>query len=145
MNIADIQFPVFKPYNKPAIEIYLSGCNRRCIDCHNEELWDFNFGKPLIIEDLIKYLKNKQDWFECIGVTGGDLLCQNKTEAALLSAELRIAFVDKKMWLFTGENKFSAIPEWVMQIYDVIKHGSYIKELKIEGFPASSNQKMWKK
>ena len=140
-----IQFPVFNPYIKSTCEIYISGCTRKCKECHNPELWDFNYGEELNIEELIKYLKDREDLFDIISITGGDLLEQNINEAADFIQKLNEIFKYKQFWLFTGyelknlqQDKF----DWVFIFFDYIKIGCYQKELKQEGFPASSNQKL---
>jgi hypothetical protein len=45
------------------------------------------------------------------------------------------------MWLFTGSEK-EKIPLWGFEYFDRIKVGSYKEELKQDGFPSSSNQRM---
>ena len=77
MNLAALQFPTFQPYQEAAVEIYLSGCMRRCKNCHNPELVDFNFGKKLDYEEVLKYLKEREDLFKIISITGGDPLAQD--------------------------------------------------------------------
>jgi organic radical activating enzyme len=145
MNIAHIQFPVFNPYNKAGIEIYVSGCTRNCSKCHNEALKDFKHGKEAKIHSIISYLQQRVDLFEVIIITGGDLLCQDATEAFKFAFDIRNAFPTKELWLFTGEDNIDNIPLWAKAIFDVIKYGSYKAELKQEGFPASSNQQIWRK
>jgi organic radical activating enzyme len=147
VNLASIQFPVFKPYGVSTVEIYIAGCNRKTCsgDCHNEEIRSFICGKPLILKDLIAYLEERRDLFECISITGGDLLCQPEVEIFLLIQEIRIFFPDKIKWLFTGEDDFKKIPEFCKIVFDVIKYGAYREELKQEGFPSSSNQSVWKR
>ena len=145
MKIAHIQFPVFKPYEKPAVEIYVAGCKRNCKGCHNEEAKDFDNGYEAERELIQAYLTERESLFDIISVTGGDLLCQDKGDAFALSFLLRNQFPKKELWLFTGEDNFENIPLWAQIMFDVIKYGSYKEELKQEGFPASSNQKIWRK
>ena len=144
MKIASILFPVFNPYEKSTLEIYISGCNRKCDFCHNPELQNFNYGSELNIEELIKYLSERNSLFEIISITGGDLLCQNEKEAINFVFNLKSYFSYKEFWLFTGE-EIENCPKWVLDSFDVIKTGVYKEELKQEGFPASTNQKLLKK
>ena len=145
MNLVELQYPVFKPYNTPTLEIYLAGCTRNCKGCCNPELQDFNVGKPLIIEDLIEYLKPRIMLFKVISIVGGDLLCQNEEDALKLIVGLKTAFPTQGFWLFTGLPTLEQMPKWCFYNFDVIKYGEYKEELKQEGFPASSNQQIWKK
>jgi len=141
IKIAKIQFPVFNPYIKSTIEIYVSGCNRKCFNCHNSELQNFDYGEELNIKKLIRYLKERETFFDIISIVGGDLLEQNDLEAFLFIEKLQDYFKDKEFWLFTGSN-IEQCSLWVLNCFDKIKVGSYKEELKQEGFPASSNQKL---
>jgi anaerobic ribonucleoside-triphosphate reductase activating protein len=142
MNINSIQFPVFKPYDKAAIEIYIAGCDRGCPGCCNPELQDFNHGSPIVIKEIIDYLKERESLFEVISIVGGDLLCQPAREARQFIDALKQAFPNKVLWLFTGAEMKDMLP-WVYWKFDYIKYGPYKQELKQEGFPASTNQKVW--
>ncbi len=143
MNIANFQFPCFVPYNKPAIEIYVAGCLGTCHNCHNPQLHNFNLGKPFDY-GCLGYLKEREDLFEAIGFLGGEFLDQNLSEFKSVAKLLRNIFKTKEFWLFT-RYEIEEIPEWCKEVFDYIKVGKYIEELKQEGFPASSNQKLLKK
>jgi organic radical activating enzyme len=146
MKIGGYVFPSYTPYDKPCFEIYVSGCNRSCVDCHNHELANFEYGTEIEIDDWIKkYLLTREAFFDIIAITGGDLLCHNHTEAFEFASALRKAFPNKEMWLFTGEDDWNKIPKWASELFDVIKYGSYKRELKQAGFPSSSNQTIWRK
>jgi len=142
MNISSIVFPIFKPYDKAAIEIYIAGCYRACPGCCNPELQDFNFGSPLVWEEVEAHLKERESLFEVISILGGDLMCQPLREAREFIDNIKTAFPNKELWLFTGSELTDLLP-WVFWKFDVIKYGSYKQELKQEGFPASTNQKLW--
>jgi anaerobic ribonucleoside-triphosphate reductase activating protein len=145
MNIASIQFPCFNPYIESTIEIYVSGCNRKCKGCHNPELQNFNYGEPLDFEKLINYLKEREELFTSISITGGDLLEQDNMSAQTLVHKLSQFFPNKKLWLFTGANYKEDCYYWVWEYFDVVKLGEYKEELKQDGFPSSSNQRILKK
>lgn len=142
MNIISTQFPVFSPYKKSTWEIYVSGCKRKCEGCHNSELFDFGSGNPFDLR-MIDAMKEKMFFFDAISILGGEPLDQDEVEMRVLSKELRKVFPKKELWLFTGYN-FSSVPEWIWQYYDYVKVGSYMETLKKEGFPSSSNQKLYK-
>ena len=145
MYIGGIQFPTFKPYKKAAYEIYVAGCTRNCHNCHNPELQDFKFGDKLDIKKLITDIRKVKNLVEIIAVTGGDLLCNDPTEAERLAGMLRVNFEDKELWLFTGANK-EECPDWVWELFDIVKIGRYEHTKSKEGsFPASSNQRLLKK
>jgi anaerobic ribonucleoside-triphosphate reductase activating protein len=141
MNIASIQWPVFTPYNRASVEIYISGCTKKCKGCHNLELQDFSFGKKLDLSQLGSYLKEREDLFEIISFTGGDLLDSPLGEILSLLDFLRVLFSNKEFWLFTGW-EFTKIPFLVREYFGVIKSGVYNEDKKQVGFPASTNQKI---
>ena len=141
MNIAAIQFPTFVPYEKAAIEIYVSGCTRGCKSCHNPEVQNFNYGKKLDVEELVKYLMVRKHLFSIISLTGGDLLCQDEVEALHLVSTLKLVFPTKEFWLFTGA-ELKDCPNWTKVVFDKIKSGLYNDNEKVDGFPASKNQKL---
>jgi hypothetical protein len=143
MKINNVQFPVFNPYSKPTYEIYVAGCLNACPECHLKELWDFDNGEE-VTDGFFKKMEDRRDWFDCISVLGGDLLYQDDKEAHCFCSNLKFHFSDKEFWLFTGKD-FSEVPKWCFQYFDVIKCGKYIKELKQERFPASSNQKVYRR
>ena len=144
MNLAAIQWPVFNPYREAAVEFYLSGCTRKCKGCHNSELVDFNFGKKLDYKEILVYLEQRVDLFKIISITGGDPLLQDSNEFAYFIDFLRSKFPSKELWLFTGA-EFKDVPEWCKEYFAVIKTGPFIYNDRVEGFPASKNQRVLRK
>jgi len=146
LNIAAIQFPAFKPYQTATVEIYISGCNRKCKGCHNPELHDFNFGKPVNGTELVSYLKEREELFVNIAFLGGDLLCQSDFKAMSLVAWIKSNFNDKKLWLFTGAEK-EECPSWVWEAFDVVKIGRFDQKVynEVDTFPVTANQKVLRK
>lgn len=142
MNIARIQFPVFNPYNKSALEIYFSGCNGCCMGCHNPELKDFDLG--LNWRDKLNYILNRKYFFEIISFLGGEPLDQDKIEMQRFIQTLRSLLKNKEFWLFT-RYEIEEVPLIFLQYFDYIKTGKYDILLSQEGFPASSNQRLLKK
>lgn len=141
MKIGGVVFPAFKPYNKSAYEIHISGCTKNCLGCHNKDLQSFEFGDELNFYELVKHMAERRDLFEAISIMGGDLLSQDRSEALEFIFLLRNTFFDKEFWLFTGY-EIEELPEWVWQYFHWIKTGPYKQELNSDGLLASSNQKL---
>ena len=144
MKIADIVYDATNAYDGIAVEIYISGCYRKCFNCHNPELQDFSVGEDLDTLELITDLSVHSKWFDIISFLGGDLLCQDDYKAKELIKDVRANFPKKHLYLFTGA-ELDEIPMWCFKYFDTIKYGKYVEELKQEGFPSSSNQKVIKK
>ena len=141
MKIAKIQTGVFNPYEESAIEIYTAGCKKTCKGCHNPELHDFCIGEDASIYHH-EYILERKDLFEVVSLLGGEPLDCREFPLREWIGALKMYLTNKKFWLFT---RYTELPEWVFKIFDVIKSGAYKEELKQEGFPASSNQKILKK
>ena len=144
MNIGGIISSSFTPYPGIAYEIYVSGCTRHCKECHNPEMWDFNYGTSLDMEKLLEDMKSRRKEFDIVAILGGDLLCHSTGEAMQFMVPLLSHFKNKKFWLFTGAD-LEDIPDVYFEMFDVIKYGPYKDEQKQQGFPASKNQGVWKK
>lgn len=126
-----------------ALPLFFSGCLRRCRNCHNPALWDFNYGEEVKVEDVIRKLKQNADWYDSVAIMGGEPLEQSEELFCLLWA-IRQENLPVKIWLYTGY-EFWELPLDIVELCDVIKCGRYIEELKTGSFPASANQYLVKK
>lgn len=125
-------------------EIYVQGCYRNCPDCHNPETQNFGGGTEVDVNKFLIAQKSKVQSFNSlvsnIYITGGDLLCLPEEVALEFAKQVNKIFHDKVVWLFTGADD---VPDSIKELFDVVKSGSYKKELRQDGcFPASSNQKL---
>lgn len=108
-----------------ALEIYLSGCTRRCPGCHNPESWDFNQGIPFMEArpGLVQKLNNPL--VKAVWVLGGEPLDQNHSELWRL---LFLPQLQQELWLFTSYEP-AEIPYSLAQFCTYIKTGSYRADL----------------
>ena len=141
MRINELVFDCTNAYKGVAVELYVSGCSRHCKNCHNPELQSYDVGEEVNYRKLISELSSHREWFDIVSILGGDLLCQDDKQADLLVWTIRELLEDKKLMLFTGAD-LEEIPSWAFEYFDIIKYGSYKEELKQEGFPSSSNQRI---
>lgn len=144
MNISPLIYDCTNGYDGTAVEIYVSGCWRGCKGCHNPQMQSFDYGKPLNYKELTEELRGYENWFDIIGVLGGDLLCQDYIESRIFGGVLKAFFPDKKLWLFTGA-ELDDVPHWCLEIFDVIKTGTYEESLRQSDGLASSNQRINRK
>lgn len=145
MNIASTQFSL----KTKSFEIYLSGCDGFCKDCHNPELWDFNLGRFWeeevfnIVEKVLKF-QNLIDW---IWILGGEPLLQDKV--SFLKFLNIIKKARKDLVLFT-RFEIDEIDSDIKCEFNYIKTGFFDPNCKAAIIQhsitlSSSNQKVFKK
>lgn len=129
--------------DSPSFTIWFGGCTFNCPDCQNPDLqvsdkwdeWSVKELTSLILENYDRYNVNS------VVFLGGEPLQQNRQE--LLSLCSALHSVGLKIWLYTGYDLEQVDREIIQYLY-MIKCGRYIRELAQDGFPASSNQKIYK-
>lgn len=130
----------------PAVTIWFSGCNFRCKNCHNRKLWNKNSGTTYsarLVASVIKATCTKVN-AKSVVFLGGEPLQQNKDGLLYLCKELKDAGI--KIWLYTGYD-FDCVEMMFKDILPMIytiKCGKYNDKLKQDGFPASSNQRIYR-
>lgn len=138
------------PMDKTAsCTIWFAGCNFGCEDCQNPQLQSFDIGKIITAVDLgISVAEEcKRLNIKSVVYLGGEPLQQNKHELLLLSKILtEYPNYKLKLWIYTGYDKEQVISDFneILKYTHIIKCGRYIKDLHQDGFPASSNQKIYK-
>ena len=136
--------------------VFVSGCNIHCKGCHNEKLWDFDYGKELD-DKLMEKILDSIDHEGIAGLTilGGEPLdIRNVNQVTSLIARFCERFgCDKTIWLYTGYDfgKFMKHHEpytdreynAIMSV-DVVVDGPFIEELKDITllYRGSSNQRI---
>lgn len=126
--------------------VWFSGCDFRCKGCQNEVLWDKNFGDemtPNYIAEVIVRASNATG-VQSVVLLGGEPLQQDREE--LLSLCRLLKWYGLKIWIYTGYRMTDVIMVWsdLLKFVDIIKCGKYEESLQCDGFPASSNQKIYK-
>ncbi len=126
---------------KIAISIIFSGCSIRCKDCHNKQLWDVKSGKLTSSDQVIKNIK-ENPLVDYVAFMGGEPTDQmdfliHLCERIKMELNLPVA-------VYTGR-EFEVLPQKLIKNLDLVICGPYKKELHIGGWPASSNQRIFKK
>lgn len=89
-----------------AVSLWTQGCPFHCKGCHNQETWDFKGGKEVNIYRLIDEIKKAiiaNGIQRNFSVLGGEPLCsQNIYEVADIIYEIKKAFPDIKIFVWTG-------------------------------------------
>ena len=128
--------------DKVSLAIYFSGCSIGCKGCHNKELWDMKSGTLTTDEQVMEKIRDNE-LVEYVAFLGGEPtdqmeflvhICKN------VKQELK-----KPIAVYTGR-EFEVLPQDLKDNVDFIVCGPYREDLKIEnGWPASSNQRVFKK
>lgn len=126
--------------------LFCSGCPLRCPNCFNQELWDFNGGKPWTKEIEEQFIKlTNRPYINRISFLGGEPLADQNIE----SVSSIISKIDKtkKIWIYTGytwEELVERDKIKYISAADVIVDGRYQDELKDFRlrFKGSSNQRI---
>lgn len=94
--------------NGPGVRltIWVSGCNHKCLGCHNPELADYNHGKPITDEVMKKiYHEINRRYIDGITISGGDPLCQSREaieELYDVIANILKRDPSLNVWIYTG-------------------------------------------
>jgi anaerobic ribonucleoside-triphosphate reductase activating protein len=123
---------------KIAVAIYFAGCSIRCADCQNKDLWDFSSGKKVGVDYVVASVE-KHPLAEYAVFLGGE-----PTDQPIFLGQVCAAIKDKKKALYTGR-EFEDIPDTILDFINLVICGPYRSELHIGGWPASSNQRVFRK
>lgn len=118
-------------------DIFFAGCSHVCPGCQNPELQDFSYGYDLDTDNILNHLERYSGFYNSIVFTGGDP-CYQPIALNTLATNCNLLSI-----LYTGFF-YEEIPNYLKDSIDIIIDGPYIQELKTSGFPASSNQRIWK-
>ena len=123
--------------------IYCAGCRHKCPGCHNPQSWDFNGGRWMSTEELLKIIL--ADPFANVTFTGGDPMYQCDDFAELARAIHQHS--NKDIWCYTGftfESLITRAQRELLELLDVVVDGPFIKKLRDPDllFRGSSNQRL---
>lgn len=96
-----------------AFEVYVTGCTRGCLGCHNPELQGFGGGMKWTHWYRQNQGKLKDLPLMNVWILGGDLLCQyDESDVVEFLKYLRRTVPEgTKLWLWTG-GEFSEVRAW---------------------------------
>ncbi len=119
-----------------AFVVFFQGCTLRCPHCHNPELQSVDGGIEVAPEEVLQHLD--MDFYDSVVFSGGEPLGQPEALQELAK------YITLPKWLYTGW-ELSQIPWHIGVLMDVIVAGPYRDDLRTGGFPASSNQIVWRR
>jgi len=122
------------------LTIFCSGCPHKCEDCQTPMSWDVSNGKLMEIEEIKNKIKKSISLIKSVCFCGGEFLLYEKQ---LIELGNFCNIQNIKTILYTGY-VYEEINSDIIKLMDIIIDGKYMKELKQNSFPASSNQRVWK-
>jgi len=126
---------------KIAIAVYFSGCSIRCSGCQNKLLWNRENGKKMLVNDVFEKIREHQ-LSDTVVFLGGEPTDQ--LEALILLCEKIKKESQKNIALYTGR-EFESLSEELLKNLSFVVCGPYKEELHVNGWPASSNQRVFRK
>lgn len=134
------------------VSLWMQGCPHHCKGCHNPETWDFEGGKEIEINDLVKQIISsisENGIIRNFSILGGEPLApQNIENTYYILNEVKKAYPEIKVYLWTGYTyeKIKKEAKKIFKLVDVLIDGPYIESLrdltlKLRG---SSNQRVIK-
>ena len=123
--------------------IYCAGCRHKCPGCHNPQSWDFNGGRWMSTDELMKIIV--ADPFANVTFTGGDPMYQCDGFAELARAIHQKT--NKDIWCYTGfsfESLITRAQRELLELLDVLVDGPFVEKLRDPDllFRGSSNQRL---
>lgn len=155
MNYADIKTIDIQDGEGVRVSIYVSGCHFHCKGCHNQEAWDFNYGKKFE-ESTIDYILDQMnhDYIAGLSILGGEPLEPiNQQGLVKLVQEVKTKYPEKTIWCYTGYDfekdvlgkmyKEYSYTQDLLKNIDIMVDGEFQEQNKMVDlkFRGSTNQK----
>jgi anaerobic ribonucleoside-triphosphate reductase activating protein len=123
-----------------SVDLFFYGCSRRCIGCHNPELWEFK--NPNLSAEEIVEIVNLAERAKVVTLMGGEPLEQEN----LIYLLGKLRETGKMLSLCTGF-KLNEIPREVLELLSFVKTGAYIDSDRtpFKSFLSSKNQIFYSK
>lgn len=139
------------------VSLFVSGCNRHCDGCFNQEAWDFNFGKLFTDETIDEITEAlKPEYIAGLTLLGGEPLeiC-HQHEIVKLLRKVKNLYPQKNIWCYSGytfekdilDKNGMANCEYtneLLSMIDILVDGEFILEKKNISlkFRGSENQRI---
>ena len=131
--------------NGVRVSLFVSGCDRHCPGCHNEQAWDFNFGtwfKETTMQQILSRLG--EDFIVGLTILGGEPLHPNNIDTVReIVKRVREEYPEKTIWIYTGYT-YEELDTDILQMIDVLVDGAFIESMHdiTLKFRGSSNQRI---
>lgn len=131
MKIAAIQYNDITNGEGICVSLWMQGCPHKCKGCHNPETWDFQGGREIdrqeLMRDILNHI-NANGVLRNFSILGGEPLApQNIEDTLYIIDRVREKFPNIKVFLWTGY-LLKQLPINRLQNIDIIIDGQF--ELK---------------
>ena len=128
------------------VVLWVSGCEHKCIGCHNPQTWNKDSGIPFDTSAKLEIFEElEKDYVTGLTLSGGDPLAKsNRNEILDLMIEVKDKFPNKDIWCYTGYELNEIRDLEHIKYIDVLVDGKFKKELSTPSpkWCGSSNQKV---
>ena len=128
------------------VVLWVSGCEHKCIGCHNPQTWSKDSGIPFDESAKLEIFEElEKDYVTGLTLSGGDPLAKsNRNEILDLMIEVKDKFPNKDIWCYTGYELNEIRDLEHIKYIDVLVDGKFKKELSTPSpkWCGSSNQKV---
>jgi anaerobic ribonucleoside-triphosphate reductase activating protein len=124
-----------------AVVVYLAGCSIRCKGCQNPALWDSRNGTLMSVEEVLQKIE-EHPLADSVVFLGGEPTDQIEFLTALCQKVKKVS--GKDIMLYTGR-EFENLPESLVEHMHIIVCGPFREDLLTQSWPASSNQRIFRK
>jgi anaerobic ribonucleoside-triphosphate reductase activating protein len=124
--------------------VWVQGCDKRCINCCNEQFQEFYKINPINIDELSNNIIKDYSKYSLRGITfsGGEPLHKLHKQAIQKLIKTLKDKINIDIMAFSGYSD-EEIPDWSSDYFDMIISGPYIEKLNSKkGIISSSNQKI---
>lgn len=140
VRIADIKFLRYEDGPGIRTTVFFQGCNRKCLNCHNEGTWDIDAGEKISTDELCKRIFNFNTPYKKVTISGGEPLLQKE---GLYDLVVKLYKQGYDIGLYTSY-ELEEVPKYMQKYFTFIKTGEYIDALKVNNkYYGSENQKMY--
>lgn len=128
------------------VVLWVAGCTHCCKECHNPMTWDPDGG--LLFDEAAKqelFEQLDKPYISGITFSGGDPLhAANRLDVRNLMEEVKAAYPDKTIWLYTGDRWEDILHYPILKYVDVLVDGEFMADLKDVKllWKGSSNQRV---
>lgn len=132
------------------VTLWLPGCGRHCLGCHNQWTWDYNGGQEFTYDEFDEICDIlSKDYISGLTISGGDPLMQSEDvliDLLQLVHDIKLKYPNKTIWIYTGYYTYElkGTQRHILDYCDAIVEGPFELDKRDTTLPfrGSSNQQI---